>query len=204
MPQTSNSKGFVSDFAGVLDRAYQGKLEGELREVASQGGPEIAVVTLPSLEGRQVEEVARSYFDAWGVGKKEADNGVMLLVAMKDRAIRIETGYGVEGNLTDQTAGRIIREVIAPAFKQGKIQEGIEGGLHEIIKKVGEEKQVESENPFIFWLAVGFLILAIALMPKSRNSPFYRGPYGGSHRGGGGFGGFGGGRGGGGGASGGW
>jgi len=95
----------------------------------SLSGVEIAVVTVESLEGAILEDEALRYLMEWGVGKKGQDNGVVILVAQKERRIRIETGYDIEGVLPDGKAGEIIRYDIVPRFKQGDF-----GGGRQYIK----------------------------------------------------------------------
>jgi uncharacterized protein len=119
-------QGYVSDFAGVIDPASRDSiaaLAGELRE---KTGAELAVVTLPDLGGDEIEPVAVDLFQAWGIGKKGKDEGVLILLASKERRLRIEVGYGLEGILPDGLVGSIIRRVMAPGMAQGDIG----GGLH--------------------------------------------------------------------------
>lgn len=222
--QTLLCLGFVNDEAHLYSPAYKEQIEISLREISSQGGPEIGILTLNSLNGSPVEEVARKTFDAWGIGKKEKDNGILLIIAMKEREIRIETGYGVEGDLPDHICGRIIRENLAPKFKIGQFEEGTSSAINALLVQLGIEKPIVkshnppikiSENIFIGILFILFILLRL-IRRKKPNDTFSRlephlDPRSSSHspwwwRGGGnggfGGGGFGGGRGGGGGASG--
>ncbi|MFQ5762753.1 MAG: TPM domain-containing protein, partial [Candidatus Bathyarchaeia archaeon] len=89
-------EGYVSDFAGVLTESTRNELENQISQIERQTSAEIAVVTVPSLEGRNVDEYAVSLFDKWRIGKKEKENGVRLLVAPGERKVRIEVGYGLE------------------------------------------------------------------------------------------------------------
>jgi len=106
-------EGWVTDRAGLLDPIAKARVEQLLTEVDRKSGVEIAVVTLPTLGGRSVEEVAVELFHAWGIGKKGKDEGLLLLVAPKERKLRIEVGYGLEGTIPDGMAGEIIRETVA-------------------------------------------------------------------------------------------
>lgn len=135
--------GFVNDFAKILSKDTKNNLNAELSKYEKETSIEIAVVTTPTLHGLTVEEYTIGLAKAWGVGKKGKDNGVILLVAPKERKVRIEVGYGLEGDLTDGASGRIIREVILPAFKAGKMEEGIVFGTSAVIKVLGNVTAAE-------------------------------------------------------------
>ena len=110
--------GLVNDFAGVLDDSYEVELERRLVGLAEQeAGLEMAVVTVESLGGEPIDDVALQFFDKWGIGKDGADNGVLIILSTGDRAVRIQTGYGAEGFLPDSVTGRIIREVMVPSLQ---------------------------------------------------------------------------------------
>src|SRR5574337_318105 len=139
--------GWVSDYAGLFDAATKNRLEQLLTEVHRQGGVEIAVVTIPTLGEQSVEEAAVELFAAWGIGKKGKDEGVLLLVAPKERRLRIEVGYGLEGTIPDGLAGEIIRETITPRFRQGRFGEGIEEGVGRIVETIARQKQLDLTTP---------------------------------------------------------
>lgn len=140
-------EGWVSDHAGLLDTSTKHHLEQFLTEVNRQGGVEIAVVTLPTLGGQSVEEVAVELFAAWGIGTKGKDEGVLLLVAPKERKLRIEVGYGLEGTIPDGLAGEIIRDTITPRFRQDRFAEGIEAGIARIVETIARHKQIQIPPP---------------------------------------------------------
>ena len=131
-------QGRVNDFAAVLDEGAKTKLTSIISEAEATGSTEIAVVTVPSLDGMTVEEYAHKLFAAWGIGKKGVDNGVLVLVAPKDRTMRIEVGYGLEPVLPDSLAGSIIRSEFTPAFKEGDYQTGILKGVSRVAGIVRE------------------------------------------------------------------
>lgn len=135
--------GWVTDQAGLLDASTRDHLERLLTDMERKSGVEIAIVTLSTLGGRSVEEVAVELFQAWGIGKKGRDEGLLLLVAQKERKIRIEVGYGLEGTIPDGLAGEIIRETIAPRFRQGRFAEGVEAGVRQIVETIARQKQIE-------------------------------------------------------------
>jgi len=120
-----NPDGRLSDFAQVFDAAQKKACVGYLAEIGAQTAAQVAVVTLPSLEGAEIDDFASRLFQKWGIGDKKKDNGIMVLVVLQDRKARIEVGYGLEGVIPDAKAGRIIDEVMLPCFRQQRYAEGI-------------------------------------------------------------------------------
>jgi len=114
--------------------------EDLIAKVEKDTNCQIAVAIVNSLEGISVEEYAVTLFEKWGVGKKKEDNGVLLLVAIEDRKLRIEVGYGLEGTITDLEAGNIIDNVIVPKFKQNDYSTGVYDGVVAIANQIYEEK----------------------------------------------------------------
>jgi uncharacterized protein len=139
-------QGRVNDFAAVLDEGAKTELASIIREAEAAGSTEIAVVTVPSLDGMTVEEYAQKLFAAWGIGKKGVDNGVLVLVAPKDRTMRIEVGYGLEPVLPDSLAGSIIRSEFTPAFKEGDYRAGILKGVSRVAGIVRENHRLTPEQ----------------------------------------------------------
>ncbi|MDD5110431.1 MAG: TPM domain-containing protein [Patescibacteria group bacterium] len=125
--------GFVSDYANLLNAGQRQALEAKLAQFSQATRHELAVVTIPSLQGDTIENFAVGLFQDWGIGKKGADNGILLLIAKDDREMRIEIGYGLEGALTDAQASWIIANVMRPAFRAGQYFEGIDGAVDKII-----------------------------------------------------------------------
>lgn len=125
--------GLINDYAQILSTNFEQELETDLQQVAAASdGAEIAVVTIESLDREPIENVAQDIFDEWQIGKKDLDNGILLLVAVEDRELRIQTGYGAEPIITDAEAGRIIRHQISPEFKAGDHEAGILAGVQAI------------------------------------------------------------------------
>jgi uncharacterized protein len=122
----------VSDFAGVLTPVQKESLEARCRQLREKTGAELAVVTLQSLEGGQIDDFAVRLFQQWGIGQKDRDNGVLLLVALDDREARIEVGYGLEPILPDALAGRVLDQQLFPAFKQQKYGEGLAAAVERL------------------------------------------------------------------------
>lgn len=121
--------GPVMDQAGVLTPEQIGTLTGQVRALEKAHGSQLFVLLVPTTGGEAIEQYARRVFDQWGVGRKGIDDGVLLLVAVRDRRLRIDVGYGLEGAVTDVDAGRIIRERITPRFAQGDVYGGVEAGV---------------------------------------------------------------------------
>lgn len=128
--------GWVVDIARVLNKQTVDAIFAQSKALAENGGPEVLVVTLPSLYGETVEGYSIKLADKWKVGKKGKDNGVILLIAMAEHKIRIEVGTGLEPVLNDAKAGRIIQEIIVPAMKKGDMDGGIYRGYQAILRAI--------------------------------------------------------------------
>ncbi len=219
--------GPVVDLAGVLSRDDQAKIAASLLQFQKTYGPQLQVLVVPSLEDESIEGYSIKVVDKWKLGAKGKDDGVLLLVATENRKVRIEVGRGLEGDLPDVIAGRIIRTGILPFFKQGQTGAGILVGLGMIAESVGGKlenvptprlrnaKRSQGSLGYLLFIGifliaplfggrrrrggVGGALLSGLLMGAAMNS----GRHGGGGFGGGGFGGGGGGFGGGG-ASGSW
>ena len=129
-------QGRVTDLAGILTPDQVGNLDSKLQSFETTDSTQIAVLVIPSLEGDSLEDFSIRVAEAWRIGQKGRDNGAILLVSMKDRAVRIEVGYGLEPNLTDAKSSRVIRNEIIPRFRQGDFYGGIDAGVDGIIQTV--------------------------------------------------------------------
>ncbi len=129
----------VVDEAGILNTDEKNALKRKLDAFESQTGNELIVVTVNSLMGTTVELYASKLFNEWGIGKKGLDNGILLLIAIKDRRMRIETGYGLEEQLTDTECARLLEEILKPNFKIKNYYEGIEIATNYIIKELNKD-----------------------------------------------------------------
>ncbi len=123
----------VNDYSGTLSADQQQALENKLVAYDDSTSTQIAVVIVPDLGGNDVADFNVKLLRAWGVGGKEKNNGVVLLISKEDRKLNITTGYGAEGALTDVTAKRIIDEVIVPEFKGNDYFRGIDQGTNAIM-----------------------------------------------------------------------
>ena len=125
--------GRVVDNAELLSPAARAEIAAKLKAHEDSTGNQIAVLTIPALEGESVEGYAVRVFETWKLGVKGKDNGVLLVVVPRERKLRIEVGYGLEGVLPDAVCSRIIRNVIAPPFKAGQFDQGLQDGVAALI-----------------------------------------------------------------------
>ena len=126
----------ITDLAGVLTSEQTASLESKLKALEDSDSTQVAVIIIPSLEGESLEDYSVRMARAWRLGQKGRDNGALLLVAMKERKVRIEVGYGLEPTLTDAKSHLIIQNEMIPHFRQGEFYEGIDAGVNGIIQVV--------------------------------------------------------------------
>lgn len=212
-------KNWVTDYTQTLTPEQVSELSGLLKIHFDSTSNQVVFMMMSSLDGYPLEEYALQVAEKNKIGTKENNNGVLFLVIKKDRLLRIEVGYGLEGALPDATASYIIRKEVVPFFKEGDYYGGIKIGITSIIRAIAGEyniRQEDKEEKFpagriIFFII--FILLSLLLGGGRRRRGVYVGGFGGfsggsfgGGGGGGGFGGFSGGGGGfgGGGASGSW
>ncbi|MBT3436896.1 MAG: TPM domain-containing protein [Oceanospirillaceae bacterium] len=219
--QVPKLTGRILDQAQLIDGATQQRINKLLAGHEQASSNQIVVATFKDLQGYSIEQAGVDMGRAWGVGQKEADNGIVLILAKKERKVRIEVGYGLEGIMTDAVSASIVQQIMLPMFKKGDFSGGLLAGTEAIVVALGGQyvapsgaNNSESTRalPGLIFL---FILLGIALNRRGRPgagiSPLMLlllagGGRGGSSGSGGSFGGFSGGGGGfgGGGASGGW
>lgn len=161
-----NPEGYVNDFVGVLSTDQNNALESKLDAFEKETSNEISIAIIKSLEGDTIENYAEKLFKDWGIGKSDKDNGVLVLVAIDDRKMRIENGYGLEGALTDLESSDIINNVLRPAFQQNDYYAGLNQASDLIIAKTKGEYTPPAKKPNIafgdiFYL-FGFAFLFLA------------------------------------------
>ena len=122
-------KGAINDYAEVITPQYEHPMDLLAREVLQKTGTSVVVVTLKSIEGNDPADYANRLYEAWGIGKKGEDKGVLILMALEERKIRIETGYGVEGILPDGLVGEILDTYVVPYLKKGNYSKGLSNAL---------------------------------------------------------------------------
>ena len=138
--------GRITDLANIIDSATESELDSRLDLLERKTSSEIAVVTVPSLEGVPVDDYAVRLFKEWGIGQAKTDNGVLVLVAPTEREMRIEVGYGLEGILPDGLAGQIIRESFTPRFRDNDYSGGIRDGVSRVIDVVEKQQVLSPEE----------------------------------------------------------
>jgi len=139
--------GRIVDNAEILGQETKRKLTAQLKAHEAETTNQIAVLTVPSLEGESVEFYAEQVFNAWKLGQKGKDNGVLVLVAPGERRMRIEVGYGLEGTLTDVAASRIVRNVMTPRFKAGDFDAGVSEGVAAVIGQLTGTAALPADEP---------------------------------------------------------
>jgi len=228
-PAFQNYTGYVNDNANILSDEVKAKLTALSAEIESKTTSQLAVLTIDTTSPLDIETYAVKLFEKWGIGQKGKNNGVLILVAVKDRAVRIEVGYGLEGAIPDALAKNIIEKSMIPFFKNSDYNTGVLQGAavvsnliaNEYNVKISELDNIKTGVPskkasildFLFMIFIIIIVLRIRffwIFPmlgfgRGKGGYWHGGGVGGSSGGfGGGFGGFGGGFSGGGGASGRW
>jgi len=165
--------GRITDLANVIDAGTEADLDRRIDGLEQKTSSEIAVVTVPSLDGVPVEDYAVRLFKEWGVGQARQDNGVLVLVAPNEREMRIEVGYGLEGILPDGLAGQIIREQFIPRFREDDYNGGIRDGVVRVIEIVERQQVLTAEELATFnetnsdeppaWIIIPFLGLFVTI-----------------------------------------
>lgn len=165
--------GRVVDGAELLSAGEEAALALELQQLEEATSDQLVVVTLPSLQGYAIEDFGYRLGRHWGIGTAELDNGVLLIVAPKERKVRIEVGYGLEPVLTDALSRVIIDNAILPRFRGGDFAGGIKDGVRDIgLALSGDAEEVEArakvrrdaDDPAIAWFTILFYIALFALI----------------------------------------
>ena len=136
----------VTDLTGTLTSQQVAALDQTLRAFEARKGSQLAVLIVPTTKPEAIEQYSIRVAEAWKLGRKDVDDGAILLIAKDDRELRIEVGYGLEGALPDVIASRIIREVITPRFREGDFYQGIAAGVDRIIRTVDGEPLPASQH----------------------------------------------------------
>ncbi len=166
---------YVHDYAGWLSEAEKAALEQKLQQYADTTSTQIVVMIRPDIGDYDKSSYAFELGNRWGIGRKSKNNGVVMLIKSQppDRGIFIATGYGAEGALTDMTAGQIIRNTMAPYFRQEQYYQGINAGLDDIIKALSGEFQAEpgdqaEEVPGWIFLVLFLVAMVVFILIVSR------------------------------------
>lgn len=224
--------GYVNDFAGVISPEYEASLSRLVAEVEGKTTAEIAIATVKTVQPQSIDVYAVELFTRWSVGKKGKDNGLLIVMAMEEKKVWIEVGYGLEGTVPDGFAGQVYRQILVPNFQKSEYGKGLYEATTAIANRIAGEYGVQIEaadstiqvrgptdrnrifsaiGSIVFSLLFFFIVanrlglFGLLLLGAGHRRGFWtRGTFGGGGGFGGGFGGFGGGATGGGGAGGGW
>jgi uncharacterized protein len=139
--------GRVNDNAAMLSSEQAAQLEARLEAFETKTGHQLALLTVPSLQGMPIEDFAIKVAEAWRLGDKKRDDGLILIIAKEDRKSRIEVGYGLEGEIPDAIASRALREVLQPAFRRGDFAGGIQDAFSVLIDAAGGDGQAAPQRP---------------------------------------------------------
>jgi uncharacterized protein len=168
-PDYPKQTGLVNDFAGVLTPEAKVRLQTNLEGLQKAKSFVLVVVTVNSLENKSIEQYTVGLANAWAIGQKGKNNGVVFLVAPKEKALRIENGYGAEGTLTDIESKLIAEESVIPLFKEGKLAEGIVAGTDALVAKLGggavetARAPPPKETGIVVLIVVGIIVVIILM-----------------------------------------
>jgi len=137
----------VTDLTGTLDEGQRASLAAKLESLENDTGAQVAVLLVQTARPEAVEQFALRVAEAWRLGREQVDDGALLLVALEDREVRVEVGYGLEGVLTDATSRRIIDEAILPHFRNGDMYGGLAAGVDRITAVARGEALPPPERP---------------------------------------------------------
>ena len=154
----------VTDLTGTLAPAEQQQLEERLARFEQQKGSQVAVLLVPTTAPETIEEYGIRVAEQWKLGRQGVDDGALLLVAVEDRALRIEVGYGLEGVMPDAIAKRIVSDVITPFFQQGDYAAGLQAGVERIISVIEGEPLPEPEPGWQGNAGLGQALLPLLLI----------------------------------------
>lgn len=135
--------GYVNDFAGILASKNKLIMSSIAQQVEAKTTAQIAVVTVPTVKPLSIEQYAVELFEKWGIGQKDKDNGILVLMAVNDKKVRIETGYGLEGALPDAVCNQIIYQVMIPEFKKGDLNKGFLYGVIAVAELIAKEYNIK-------------------------------------------------------------
>jgi uncharacterized protein len=148
----------VVDLTGTLSGGAVSRIERQLTDLQAKKGSQIAVLIVPSTQPEDIEQYGIRVAEQWKLGRKGVDDGAILLVAKNDRRVRIEVGYGLEGALSDAVSNRIIDETVAPHFKLGDFDGGVEAGVGQMISVVNGEPLPEPDRKWEHHSGLGNLL----------------------------------------------
>jgi uncharacterized protein len=175
IPEKPDFQTSVYDYANVLSATEKSQLEEKLIQYSDSTTTQIVVITIESLKGEDVSQLATKWGQTWGIGGSEKnDNGVIILLSKAERKIWISAGYGLEDRLTAGIGGEITRNIIIPEFKAGSYYNGLDKGADAIFdvfkgKYKGERKQTKGKNFPILPIII-FVVIILVILSKNKNN----------------------------------
>ncbi|MFA9439755.1 YgcG family protein [Uliginosibacterium sp. sgz301328] len=172
----------ITDTTGTLSEPERAELEARLTAIEQQTGSQVAVLMVPTTQPEDIAAYGIRVADAWKVGRKNVDDGVILILAKNDRRLRIEVGRGLEGAIPDAIARRIIAEAIAPKLQRGDFHAGIAAGIERIAAQIGGEGlpppsaqrgQGDGLSPLFWPLLIFVFFVVISILRGGRRSSYY-------------------------------
>ncbi len=193
IPPRPNPPRLVNDLAHVMQPQEADALERKLVAYDDSTSSQLAVVTVPTIGDNDLFDYAQKLYESWGIGRKGKNNGLLILVAVKEHKVRIHTGYGLEGAVPDALAKRIGDNTLAPAFKQNQYYAGLDRGTDQLIalakgeykadpadaRPRGRRHRDSSGSGPIFWIIIGVLVLVFLLRARGGGGRGGRGGLGG-------------------------
>jgi uncharacterized protein len=173
IPKKPSFQTSVYDYANLLNPNEKSQLESKLIRYSDSTSTQIVVITIEDLKGEYIGTLAPKWADQWGIGQKDLDNGILILLSKNDRKIWIAPGYGAEIRLTAGVNGEIIRNIITPEFKAGSYYKGLDKGADAIFDVLngefkGERKSNKKPSVFPIFIFIGIVIVIIILSSKNR------------------------------------
>lgn len=138
-----NYTGYINDFAGILTAKAEAVMSSIAQQIEAKTTVQIAVVILPTVKPLTIEQYAVELFEKWGIGQRDKDNGLLILMAVNDKKVRIETGYGLEGALPDAVCNQIIYQIMIPEFRKGDLEKGLLYGMITVANLIAKEYNIE-------------------------------------------------------------
>jgi uncharacterized protein len=175
-------QGYVNDYGDMISPAVEAELTAKLKAFEASDSTQVVILTVPSLKGEPIENYSIRVAEAWKIGQAGKDNGIIVTVSREDRKMRIEVGRGLEGKLTDLTAGRIIDQVMKPRFREGNFDAGFSAAVSALIDatrgefKADQRRAAEPRSRFPFrpfsvfivWMIFIFLVAALRNRKSAR------------------------------------
>ncbi|SHN08980.1 uncharacterized protein SAMN04488057_106161 [Cyclobacterium lianum] len=179
-PEKPNPPRLVNDFSETLSEQQERQLENKLLAYNDSTSSQVSIVLINSVGPYAISDYAFQLGDKWGIGRKDKDNGILILAAMKDREVFIATGYGMEGAIPDALAKRIVEQLIVPNFRSGDYYTGLDqatdmifmlaSGEYQAAEQLSENGRPSGTFPFILIFIVGFIILSLIKNRKDNNN----------------------------------